>query len=127
MHVAYDYEDCIGTWSDGRHMEKRVEVYHFGDVTSIPSAFETEPDDAAGRARARASAAAARLSAGRAAIAAAHTCHQLFGAIGITLEGPVFHVSRRIRQLVSQQPDIRQYGMAEQIILWRVGDDEEVI
>ncbi len=45
--------------------------------------------------------AAARLSAARAALAAVHTCHQVFGAIGITLEGPVFHVSRRIRQLAS--------------------------
>jgi alkylation response protein AidB-like acyl-CoA dehydrogenase len=49
-------------------------------------------------------AAAARLSATRAAVDAAHTCHQLFGAQGITLEGPVFHVSRRIRQLASQPP-----------------------
>jgi hypothetical protein len=57
-----------------------------------------------GEADARALAAGARLSAARAAMAAAHTCHQLFGALGITLEGPVFHVSRRIRQLVSQPP-----------------------
>jgi hypothetical protein len=53
---------------------------------------------------ARASAAAARLSATRAAVEAAHVCHQLFGALGITLEGPVFHISRRIRQLASQPP-----------------------
>jgi alkylation response protein AidB-like acyl-CoA dehydrogenase len=52
----------------------------------------------------RARAAAARLSASRAALEAAHTCHQLFGALGITLEGPVFHVSRRLRQLASQPP-----------------------
>jgi hypothetical protein len=52
----------------------------------------------------RARAAAARLSAIRAALDAAHTAHQLFGAQGITLEGPVFHVSRRIRQLASQPP-----------------------
>ena len=52
----------------------------------------------------RARAAAARLSATRAALDAAHTAHQLFGAQGITLEGPVFHVSRRIRQLASQPP-----------------------
>jgi hypothetical protein len=30
-----------------------------------------------------------------------HVCHQVFGAIGITLEGPAFHVSRRIRQLAA--------------------------
>jgi len=47
---------------------------------------------------------AARLSAARAAATAAQVCHQVFGAIGITLEGPVFHVSRRIRQLASD-PD----------------------
>jgi alkylation response protein AidB-like acyl-CoA dehydrogenase len=52
----------------------------------------------------RAAAAAARLSARGAALAAAHTCHQLFGALGITTEGPVFHRSRRIRQLASQPP-----------------------
>ena len=62
----------------------------------------------AGDARARVTAAAARLSATRAAVEAAHTCHQLFGAIGITLEGPVFHVSRRIRQLASQPPGDRE-------------------
>jgi alkylation response protein AidB-like acyl-CoA dehydrogenase len=56
-------------------------------------------DTSAGDSRARA--AAARLSAARGALDAAHTCHQLFGALGITLEGPVFHVSRRIRQLAS--------------------------
>lgn len=49
-------------------------------------------------------AAVARLSAARAGVEAAHTCHQLFGALGITTEGPVFHRSRRIRQLASQPP-----------------------
>ena len=58
-----------------------------------------------GAERARAAAAAARLSACRAAVEAAAVCHQLFGALGITLEGPVFHISRRIRQLASQPPD----------------------
>ena len=42
----------------------------------------------------------------RARSAAAHTAHQVFGALGITLEGPVFHVSRRIRQLASQPPPL---------------------
>ncbi len=58
----------------------------------------------AGDPGARATAAAARLSARRAALEAASVCHQLFGALGIALEGPVFHVSRRIRQLASQAP-----------------------
>jgi alkylation response protein AidB-like acyl-CoA dehydrogenase len=59
----------------------------------------------AGEPSARTSAAAARLAAGRAALEAAHVCHQLFGASGIALEGPVFHVTRRIRQLASQPPN----------------------
>jgi alkylation response protein AidB-like acyl-CoA dehydrogenase len=57
-----------------------------------------------GDSEARAVAAGARLAATRAAVATARVCHQLFGAVGITLEGPVFHVSRRIRQLASQPP-----------------------
>jgi alkylation response protein AidB-like acyl-CoA dehydrogenase len=48
---------------------------------------------------------AARVSARRAAVHTVHVAHQLFGAVGITLEGEVFHVSRRIRQLASQAPD----------------------
>jgi alkylation response protein AidB-like acyl-CoA dehydrogenase len=48
--------------------------------------------------------AAAHLSACAAAIDAVHVGHQVFGAIGITLEGPVFHVSRRVRQLASLPP-----------------------
>jgi alkylation response protein AidB-like acyl-CoA dehydrogenase len=48
-----------------------------------------------------AAAGAARLSAARAAVRAAQICHQVFGAVGITLEGPVFHDSRRNRQLAS--------------------------
>lgn len=64
------------------------------------AAFRLETGDA----RARASAAAARLAARRASLQAAHTCHQLFGAVGITLEGPVFHVSRRLVQLATGAP-----------------------
>ncbi len=52
----------------------------------------------------RCAAGAARLSARRAALDAAHVCHQLFGAVGITLEGPVFERSRRILQLASALP-----------------------
>lgn len=51
-----------------------------------------------------AAAAAARLSAGRAALEAAYVAHQVFGAVGVTHEGPVFHVSRRIRQWASLLP-----------------------
>jgi hypothetical protein len=46
-------------------------------------------------------AAAAWLSARRAALDAAHQAHQTFGAVGITLEGPLFGLTRRIRQWAS--------------------------
>ncbi len=49
-------------------------------------------------------AAAARASANAAAMQSVYVCHQVFGAIGITLEGPAFHITRRIRQLASQPP-----------------------
>ena len=50
-----------------------------------------------------AAAARACLSATASATAAAYQAHQTFGAIGFTIEGPVAHVSLRIRQL-SLQP-----------------------
>ncbi len=50
-----------------------------------------------------AAAARARLSATASATASAYQAHQTFGAIGFTIEGPVAHVSLRIRQL-SLQP-----------------------
>jgi len=43
-------------------------------------------------------AATARLSAIGSATAAAYQAHQLFGAMGFTVEGPVGHLSHRIRQ-----------------------------
>ncbi len=46
-------------------------------------------------------AAAAWLSARRAALAAVLRAHQTFGAVGITLEGPVFPLTRRVRQWAS--------------------------
>jgi hypothetical protein len=61
-----------------------------------------------GAAESAASAAAARISAVRAALGAVHTCHQVFGAVGITVEGPAFHVSRRIRQVASLAPSERR-------------------
>jgi len=51
-------------------------------------------------------AAAARVSACRAGLLAAYTCHQTFGAMGAMLEGPVFYISRRLRQLASQPPTL---------------------
>ena len=49
---------------------------------------------------------AAHYSARRAATEAAHTCHQVFGAVGITLEGPAFHLSRKILQLAAMAPGV---------------------
>jgi alkylation response protein AidB-like acyl-CoA dehydrogenase len=51
--------------------------------------------------RAGARAAAAWLSASRAAERAAHAAHQVFGALGAMRDGPAFFASRRILQLVS--------------------------
>jgi alkylation response protein AidB-like acyl-CoA dehydrogenase len=61
-------------------------------------ALDTGATDAPARA------AAARLSAARAALAAAHAAHQTFGAQGVTRDGPVFEVSRRIRQQACAPP-----------------------
>lgn len=66
------------------------------------SAFDA--DDLSG---AKNYASAARISASRAALKSAYVCHQVYAGIGITLEGPAFHITRRIRQLVSQAPGDR--------------------
>ncbi len=55
-------------------------------------------------AQARLCSARARLSATRAALEALEVGHQVFGAIGITLEGPAFQFSRRIRAVASEPP-----------------------
>lgn len=62
--------------------------------------------------------AAARISASRAALKAAYVCHQVYAGIGITLEGPAFHITRRIRQLASQAPGD---GASKQHLLQQVG------
>lgn len=78
------------------------------------AAFALDRDDA----RAGSTAAAARLSAGRAALAAACTAHQVFGAQGAMQDGPVFFVSRHVRQLVSLPPD---QALARERVLERFG------
>lgn len=52
-----------------------------------------------GSASAQVSAALARLSAIGSATVAAYQAHQAFGAMGFTVEGPVGHLSHRIRQV----------------------------
>jgi alkylation response protein AidB-like acyl-CoA dehydrogenase len=49
-------------------------------------------------------AAGALLAARRASLDTAFACHQVFAGIGVTLEGPAFHFTRRIRQLASSPP-----------------------
>ena len=86
--VAHPLADCAMAVAAARDLA-RTAAFHL---------------DRGGAEAARAAAGAARLSARRAALGTAHTCHQLVGALGITLEGPVFPVSRRILQLASQPP-----------------------
>ena len=86
--VAHPLADCSMRLSAASKLA-RAAAFHF---------------DQGAAAEARRFAAAAHLSAGEASLEAAYVCHQVFGAIGITLEGPVFHLSRRIRQLASQSP-----------------------
>lgn len=44
MHYGRDYEDCLGVACTEEHVERRIEVWYFGDVTSDPLLFEDEPD-----------------------------------------------------------------------------------
>jgi alkylation response protein AidB-like acyl-CoA dehydrogenase len=94
--VAHPLADCA------MHLDAAAGLARSAACRFDAAASDAADSDAA--AAARPFAAAARMSACRAAVAAAHGCHQLFGALGITTEGPVFHVSRRIRQLASQPP-----------------------
>ena len=54
-----------------------------------------------------AAAATARLSATRAALRAAYQAHQVHGAMGFTVEGPVAHLSHRARQVSLHLPVAR--------------------
>lgn len=63
-------------------------------------------------------AAAAWTAARDAALSAAFSAHQVFGAVGITLEGPAFHASRRIRQIASLPI---QHGAADTVLTQLVG------
>jgi alkylation response protein AidB-like acyl-CoA dehydrogenase len=53
---------------------------------------------------------AARLAAGQAALKAAFTAHQAYGAFGVTADGPVAWLSRRIQQWQLQAPS-QQEGL----------------
>ncbi|MCP4903833.1 MAG: acyl-CoA dehydrogenase [bacterium] len=77
---------------------------------SAASRLEGDLDTASSEAR------AAHYSARRAAVEVAHSCHQVFGAIGITLEGPAFQFSRRIMQLaaLAPPPEVTAEGLFRQ-------------
>lgn len=100
--VAHPLADCLTRLTAAMTLTK-IAAYHF-DNADIPRA------DHYG--------AAARLSASAAALETVHVCHQVFGAIGVTLEGPVYHITRRLRQLASQAPG---NGPAREIMLDRIG------
>jgi alkylation response protein AidB-like acyl-CoA dehydrogenase len=72
----------------------------------------------AGDTRAVGLAAAARLAAASAAPAAARAAHQTFGAQGVTVAGPAFHVSRRIVQLALGAPGVER---AREVVLAPLG------
>jgi len=100
--VAHPLADCSMRLAAGRALA-RAAAWHF-DEGDLPAASSR--------------AASARLACAAAAVEAAHVGHQVFGAIGITLEGPVFHLSRRIRQLASTPPGADR---ARQRMLARLG------
>ena len=95
--VAHPLADCHMNLIAARLLA-RNSAFLFDDA---PDVGDAKPDAA------HVLASGATLSANRAALEAVHVCHQVFGANGITLEGPVFHMSRRIRQLASSGPDVR--------------------
>jgi len=78
------------------------------------AAFEFDHGDAA----ATIAAAKARLSAASAALETIHVVHQVFGAVGITLEGPIYHMTRRLRQWVNDPPSA---GFAHDTVLQGIG------
>ncbi len=64
--------------------------------------------------KAYATAQSARVSAENAALKAINVCHQSYGAMGMTEEGPVAYVSRRLRQLVNHEfSDVPRVSLIE--------------
>lgn len=82
----------------------------------------------AGDPDAQRTAAQARLSAATAAEETVHVVHQVFGAVGITLEGPIYHRTRRLRQWIADAPSA---VVARETVLralgspWRPRSDEQ--
>lgn len=103
--VAHPLADCTMRVSAARALARAA-------------AFSFDHPGADGAAQVAQAAASARLSCGAAAIEAVHVAHQLYGAVGITLEGPAFHITRRLRQLVVQSPGPDR---AREHVLARIG------
>jgi alkylation response protein AidB-like acyl-CoA dehydrogenase len=91
--VSHPLADCAIALSGAQSLA-RAAACAFDQSTNHPDAAAQPARQAAG----------ALFSARRAALNTAFACHQVFGGIGITLEGPAFHVSRRIRQVASTPP-----------------------
>ncbi len=73
----------------------------------------------------RRTAAKARLSSARAVLDTIHVAHQVFGAVGITLEGPIYHLTRRARQWVADAPTERHaLGAVLEGLGWSTGAEE---
>ncbi len=101
--VAHPLADCSMDLAAAQGLVRHAAFLY----DELPESGEIADLDEAKLTDLRAMACGAKLSASGAAVRAVHVCHQVFGAIGITLEGPVFHVSRRIRQLASQSREDR--------------------
>ena len=65
---------------------------------SAADRFDRDPSTASSEAS------AAHASARRSAVEAVHVCHQVFGAVGITIEGPAWSTSSRIMALAACPP-----------------------
>jgi len=101
--VSHPLADCAIGLSAAQTLAQAAACSFDGAGTSASSALRQAECLAAG----------ALLSAQRASLNTAYVCHQVFAGIGITLAGPAFHISRRIRQLVSTPPG----GAREQDLL----------
>ncbi len=96
--VAHPLADCAMRLGAARDLARRAAAGF--DAADVRAAAGFDAADV----RVEELAAAAHLSARGAALEAASTSHQVFGALGVTLEGPAFLASRRIRQLASLPP-----------------------
>jgi hypothetical protein len=83
---------------------------HLAAAADLTWAAAVSLDDRS--AAARGQAAAARLSARRAALASVYACHQVYGAMGYTEEGPMGGLRRRIAQTALAPPGPEALGKA---------------